>query len=102
MSIAAILALAAGTYLLKAAGPVLLGGRRLPPRVAEPVALLAPALLMALVVTQTLGGQGGLVVDARLGGVAAAIVAVGLRAPFLVVLLTGTATAALLRLAGIG
>ena len=41
----------AGTVLVKAAGPVLLGGRELPAAMIRVVALMAPALLAALVVT---------------------------------------------------
>jgi branched-subunit amino acid transport protein len=98
----AIAALALGTYLLRAIGPVLVGGRRLPPRLAEVFALLPAALLAALVVVQALGGNGGLALDARLVGVAAAGLAVWLRAPFLAVIVVGAATAALLRAAGLG
>lgn len=39
------------TVLIKAAGPVLLGGRELPGVVLRVVAYMAPALLSALVVT---------------------------------------------------
>ena len=39
------------TVLIKAAGPVLLGGRELPGVVVRVVAYMAPALLSALVVT---------------------------------------------------
>lgn len=96
----AIAVLAAGTYALKAVGPLVVGGRELPPRAARLAELLPPALLAALVVVQTLGGNGGLTVDARLAGVTVAGVAVWLRAPFLVVIVLGAATAALLRAAG--
>ena len=41
----------AGTVIVKAAGPVLLGGRELPAAMIRVVALMAPALLAALVVT---------------------------------------------------
>lgn len=41
----------AGTVLVKAAGPVLLGGRELPAAMIRVVALMAPALLAALVIT---------------------------------------------------
>ncbi len=41
----------AGTVVVKAAGPVLLGGRELPAAMIRVVALMAPALLAALVVT---------------------------------------------------
>jgi branched-subunit amino acid transport protein len=39
------------TVAIKAAGPVLLGGRELPPVVVRVIACMAPALLAALVVT---------------------------------------------------
>ena len=61
----------AGTMLFKASGPVLLGRRDLPPRVVSVVEVLAPAMLAALVVTQTVGGDRELVLDERLVGVAA-------------------------------
>jgi branched-subunit amino acid transport protein len=73
------------TMAIKALGPVLLGGRPLPPRVTSVVALLAPALLAALVAINTVGGDQELVLDARLPGVLAAAVAIKLRAPVLVV-----------------
>jgi len=41
----------AATVTIKAAGPVLLGGRELPPVMLRVIAYLAPALLSALVVT---------------------------------------------------
>ena len=83
------------TVLLKGTGPVFLGGRRLPARAESVVELLAPVMLTALVVTQTLGSSDGLDVDARLAGVGAAAVAVALRAPLLVVVaLAAVATAA--------
>src|SRR5215216_3100727 len=46
-----IVAVALASAAIKAAGPMLVGGRDLPPRAAAIVALLAPALLAALVVT---------------------------------------------------
>jgi len=86
------------TILFKASGPVLLGSRALPPRVASVVEVLAPAMLAALVVTQTFGGDRALVVDERLAGVLVGGVAVWLRAPLLVVMVVAAATAALIRL----
>ena len=41
----------ATTFVLKAAGPVMLGGRELPPAMTRVVACMAPALLAALVAT---------------------------------------------------
>ena len=73
------------TVSIKALGPVLLGGRALPGRVAGVVVLLAPALLAALVAINTFGSGQRLTVDARLLGVAAAALALWLRAPVLIV-----------------
>ena len=86
------------TIAFKAAGPVLLGGRTLPARLSGAVELLAPSLLAALVVTQAVGGKGGIVLDARLVGLAAAVVALALRAPLIVVVLVAALATALVRL----
>ncbi|MHB1241866.1 MAG: AzlD domain-containing protein [Gaiellaceae bacterium] len=86
------------TMAFKASGPVLLGRRTLPPRVSAVVEVLAPAMLAALVVTQTVGGDRELVFDARLVGVAAGGVAVWLRAPLLAVMVVAAAATALVRL----
>jgi branched-subunit amino acid transport protein len=63
---------AAVTAIIKAAGPVALGDRKLPPRVAHVIGLLAPALLAALVVTQALVDGTRLHVGADTAGVAVA------------------------------
>jgi branched-subunit amino acid transport protein len=88
----------AATMAFKASGPVLLGQRELPPRISAVVEMLAPAMLAALVVTQTLGGNRELVLDERLAGVLVGGVAVWLRAPLVVVMVVAAATAALIRL----
>ena len=87
----------AGTVVLKAVGPVLLGGRTLPPRLAGPIELLAPAVLAALVVTQLVGGDREVVLDERLAGIAAAAVAILLRAPLLAVVVAAAVVTALTR-----
>jgi branched-subunit amino acid transport protein len=87
----------AATIAIKAVGPVVLGGRQLPPRLAGVVALLAPALLAALVVTQAVAGDRRYVFDARLVGLAAAAVAIRLRAPLLATLVVAAAATALVR-----
>jgi branched-subunit amino acid transport protein len=92
--------LGAATALIKGMGPVLLGGRPLPPRVLAVLRLLAPALLAALVVTQVFASGQALTVDARAVGLAAAVVALVLRAPTLVVIGSAAALTALVRLAG--
>jgi branched-subunit amino acid transport protein len=93
-----VLLVGAGTVLLKAAGPVLLGGRTLPPSLGGMLDLIAPAVLAALVVTQLVGGDRELVLDERLAGIAAAGIALALRAPILVVVVVAAVTTALLRL----
>jgi len=96
-----VLAIGIGTIVIKASGPVLLGGRPLPKRVQGVVALLAPALLSALVATNTFGSGQTLVADARVIGVAVAALAIMLRAPILLVVIVAAASAAVARLAGI-
>lgn len=94
----AVLATGAVTIALKGAGPLLLGGRPLPPRLDGVLRLLAPALLAAFVATQTLVAGTSLVVDARLAGVAVAGLLVWRRVPLLVVVVAAAATTALVRL----
>jgi len=94
-----VAAVGIGTILVKAAGPVLLGGRPLPARVQRVVALLAPALLAALVATAGLSSGQQIVVDARVIGLAAAGIALLLRAPVLLVVVVAAASSALARLA---
>jgi uncharacterized membrane protein len=98
---AIVAAVGIGTMVIKAAGPVLLGGRPLPPRVQAVVALLAPALLAALVATATFGSGQDLVADARVIGVGVAVVAIALRGPTLLVVIAAATAAALARLAGV-
>jgi branched chain amino acid efflux pump len=85
------------TIALKALGPLVIGGRALPRPVLGIVALLAPTLLAALIVTQAFADGRHLVVDARAAGLGAALVAVALRAPVLVVVVLAAAVAALTR-----
>jgi branched-subunit amino acid transport protein len=95
-----VLIVGLATMLFKAAGPVLLGGRSLPPRVRSLVALLAPALLAALVATGVLASGQRLVLDARLIGVGVAVIALLIRAPLLVAVVGAAAATALARLGG--
>jgi branched-subunit amino acid transport protein len=82
---------------IKATGPVLVGGRELPGWATRIIALLAPALLAALVVVDTFADGKSLVLDARAAGLAAAGIAVALRAPIIVVILLAAAVTALVR-----
>ena len=61
------------------------------------IALLAPALLAALVVTETFGEDGRLVLDARAFGVAVAAIALALRAPVLVAVTFAAVATAMVR-----
>jgi branched-subunit amino acid transport protein len=94
---ATILLLGAGTFVLKAAGPVLLGGRKLPSLLDRFVAVLPAALLAALVAVQTVGDGPRVVLDARVAGVAVAALCLWRRQGFLVVVSAAMATTALVR-----
>jgi hypothetical protein len=96
----ALVVLAAGTYAFKAIGPLVVGAARPSARLQVLLALLPAALLAGLIATQTFADGQALTLDARAAGVAAAGVAVWRGAPFVVVVLIGTATAAILRLLG--
>ena len=86
-----------GTVALKGVGPLVLGGRRVPDRLTGVVSLLAPTLLAALIVTNTFATGTALVIDARVAGMAAAVVAIVLRAPIRVVLVVAAVAAAVTR-----
>ena len=94
MTWAAILVSALGCYLLKLAGLSVPARWLEAPLVQRVAALLPIALLAALAAVQALATGTRLVVDARLAGVAAAVVALLLRAPFLVVVGVAAAAAA--------
>jgi uncharacterized membrane protein len=94
--------LAAGTYVMKAVGPIASAGRQLPPRLRTLAELLPAALLAALVATQTVTDGTSLTLDARVVGVGVAAVAVALRAPFALVVLLGALGTAGVRLLGWG
>jgi branched-subunit amino acid transport protein len=87
----------AATVLLKATGPVLLGGRELPSQILGVVGLFAPAVLAALVVTQVFSDDRDLVVDSRLVGLATGAVAVLARAPLIAVVVVAAASTAIVR-----
>ena len=93
--------LAVGTVLIKAAGPLAVGGRPLSPPATRVISLLAPAVLSALVVVGTFSGADReLVFDARAVGLAAGAAAIALRAPLLAVVLAAAASAAAARALG--
>ena len=95
-----IVAVAIANAAIKAVGPVLVGGRDLPPRIVSVIALLAPALLTALVITETFSEDRHYVLDERAVGVAVAGGALALRAPVLLAVALAALTAALIRAFG--
>jgi uncharacterized membrane protein len=99
----AVVVAALTAFALKLAGYLVPESALAHPRARRVTAAIPVAMLAALVATQTFGGPNGtLVVDARLAAVGVAVVALILRAPFLVVVLLGAVTAAGLRALGWG
>jgi branched-subunit amino acid transport protein len=92
-----VLLVGGATMTIKAAGPVLLGGRELPAPVTRMIGLLAPAILAALVAWATFAVDRSLVIDERVLGVAAAAIAIWRRAPLLLVVVIAGAVTALAR-----
>jgi branched-subunit amino acid transport protein AzlD len=89
-----IAVLTVGTVATKIAGPLLLGERPPGERTLAMTGLVAPALLAALVVYETFSAENGITLDARAAGLGAAIVAIVLRAPMIVVILFAAAVTA--------
>ena len=86
-----------GTYVTKLIGFLVPAAVLDRPLVRRMGALLPIAMLSALVAVHTFADGQTLVIDARVIGLAAAIIALLLRAPFLVVVLVAAVTAAVLR-----
>ena len=101
MLIAAILALAVGTYTLRLAGVLMRERLTLSDRTRRLLPMAAAALLAALAATAALTEGVGSAGVARPAGVAVGVVLAWRRAPFVVVVVAAAATAALLRLAGV-
>lgn len=95
---AGVLVACAACYGLKLAGLSLPQRWLQDPRIQRTVPLIPIALLAALVATQTFATGQRLVLDVRAAALVVALVAVFLRAPFLVVVIAAAATAALGRL----
>jgi branched-subunit amino acid transport protein len=95
---AVVVVVGVATMAIKASGPVLLGERELPAWLQGALEQLAPALLAALVAVNVLASGRRLVLDARVVGLLAAVVALRLRAPTLVVVVVAAVATALARL----
>ncbi|GAB3614110.1 hypothetical protein GCM10027415_24500 [Humibacter ginsengisoli] len=70
-------------------------------RMTRVAGTLTIGLLASLTMINTLANGQQLALDSRIGALVAALIALLLRAPFLVVVIVGAAAAALLRLAGL-
>jgi branched-subunit amino acid transport protein len=93
-----VAALVATTALIRGSGPVILGGRELPKRANAVISLLAPALLAALVMTETFRGEGSeLTLDERAIGVAGAAGVLAVRGPLLLALVVAMGLTAIAR-----
>ncbi len=101
MSLLAIIALAAGTYAFRVAGPLLRRRLRLPERLRRLLSAAAAVLLTALVATDALTQGHGFAGWARPAGVLVGGILAIRRVPFPVVIIAAAATTALLRLAGV-
>jgi branched-subunit amino acid transport protein len=89
------------TAAIKAAGPVALGGRELPPWFSSIVAMMAPALFAALVVTQALADGDDWAVGADTAGVGLAGLAAWRGASVIVVVAIAASVTAGLRAVGV-
>ena len=99
----AVLAASVLAFALKFLGYVVRERWLAGPRTSRVTSALPIALLAALVGVQTLTGEAGaLVLDARVAAVGVALVALALRAPFIVVVLLAAGEAALRRGLGMG
>ena len=92
-----VIVVGVATLAIKTLPAVLLGGRAVPGWVTGVFEALAPALLAALVVTQTFSSDEELVLDARAAGLGAAAVVVALRGPILVAAAVAAVAAAIVR-----
>lgn len=70
------------------------------PRMSRVAGTMTIGLLASLTIVNTVASGQSLAADARLGALAAAAIALAFRAPFLLVVLVGAGTAAVLRLIG--
>ena len=93
-----LLGAAAACYALKLAGMSVPDRVLRHPRVSLVADLLPIALLSALIAVQVLATDDSVTLDARVVGLGAAVVALLLRAPFLVVVVVAALAAALVRL----
>ncbi|HWD61925.1 MAG TPA: AzlD domain-containing protein [Humibacter sp.] len=96
-----ILAAAAVAYLTKLLGYLVPAKLLKNKRMTRVAGALTIGLLASLTVLNTFASGQQLVFDSRIGSLVAALIALLLKAPFLLVVIVGAVAAALLRLAGL-
>ncbi len=94
-----VLLLAGGAYCFKVLGLVVIGRRPLPPVIDRCLALIPVALVSALIIKDTFSIGQDLVIDARVAGVGAAVLAAWRKAPLIAVIVVGAVVTAALRAA---
>ena len=97
MSWLLIVALLVGTYLIRAAGLLVLKDRELPRPLTHALTFVPAALLSALIAVQAVTTDGQFDLDARVFGVLAALAAVVSRRRFAIVFVVGIGTTAVAR-----
>ncbi|GAB3242824.1 AzlD domain-containing protein [Kineosporia babensis] len=101
MPIAAIFALAAGTFAFRRAGPLLADHYQFSESAQAWMTSAATTLLAALIATSTLVQDGAFAGWARFAGVGLAVVLVLAKAPFPLVVIAAAGTTAVLRQFGV-
>jgi branched-subunit amino acid transport protein len=101
MPVLAVVALAAGTYLFRLAGPLFRHRVRIPDRLQGLLSAAAVVLLIALAATSALTQGHGFAGWARPAGVLVGGVLAVRRAPFPVVVIAAAAATAILRVCGV-
>ena len=92
-----VLGLAAGAFAFKVLGVIVIGDRVLPAPIERCLALIPAALIAALIAKDTFSVGQHLVIDARVAGVGAAVIAAWRKAPVVVVIVIGAAVTAAVR-----
>lgn len=101
MTLGVMFAIAAGTYAMRLAGPLLRGRVEFSPELEKLMSIAAIAQLGAFAVTSAVFEGSAFAGWARLLGVAVGAVLAWRRAPFWLVVVAAAGTTALLRLAGL-
>jgi branched-subunit amino acid transport protein len=97
MSWTFVLSLAACAYGLKLLGAVIIGQREMPLVVQRCLLLIPAALLAGLIAKDTFTTGQNYAIDARAAGLVVAVLATWRKLPFVVVIVAGVGTTALIR-----